>query len=102
MAVQGSSITADGDERSRALQEILSRSYEATSADGRVTVLVAGDERISQASVHDRSAVGGSLSWPATEAVQNGLNEARAATARAMADLPGLNPQLRALLLGGS
>lgn len=93
---------AAGDERSRAIQEILARTYEATSSDGQVTIRVIGDAKVASASVHEQIDPSGTLSRSATEAVQSSLHEARAETARAMADLPGLNPQLRALLLGDS
>ena len=93
-------IFAEGrEDHTRAISEILARTYEATSSDGRVTVCAVGDARVQTAwvEVDDR----GDLTTPATEAVQHSLTEARSATARAMAELPGLNPQLRALLLGG-
>lgn len=88
------------DARSSAIQEILSRTYEATSVDGHVTVRVVGDARVASASVCESVQDDGSLSREATEAVRSSLHAARVETARAMADLPGLNPQLRALLRG--
>ncbi len=90
------------DDQSRAIQEILSRTYEATSSDGHVTVRVIGDAKVSSATICDSVGDDGSLSAAATEAVRSSLHEARVETARAMADLPGLNPQLRALLRGES
>lgn len=87
------------DDRSRAINEILARTYEATSSDGRVTVQAVGEARVQVA--HVDLSDQGNLSVSATEAVQDSLDQARVQTARAMAELPGLNPQLRALLLGG-
>ena len=88
------------DEGSLAIAEILARSYAATSTDGAVTVWAVGDAKVNAASVHDQLDTDGVLSRSATEAVQSSLRLARAQTANAMADLPGLNPQLRALLRG--
>ncbi|EPH07012.1 hypothetical protein HMPREF1531_00057 [Propionibacterium sp. oral taxon 192 str. F0372] len=82
------------------LAEILSRCYEATSRDGTVTVRVDAEGRLLNAEVCNPEDAY-DLSSSATESVQRSLDVARDETARAMADLPGLNPQLRALLMGG-
>lgn len=95
-------IPSSDDAGSRAIQEILARSYVATSTDGQVSVWSIGDAKLSTASVRDQIPSDGSLSAAATEAVQSSLRVARAQTACAMAELPGLNPQLRALLRGES
>ena len=89
------------DDRSRAIAEILSRTYEATSSDGRITVSSLGEAKLHWASVDYAFDERSSLNVAATEAGRASLTMARTQTARAMAELPGLNPQLRALLLGG-
>ncbi|GAA2182175.1 hypothetical protein GCM10009785_20220 [Brooklawnia cerclae] len=92
---------SSADEYAHAIQEILSRTYEATSVDGAVTVMSVGEARVTSASIEAVADPVGELSQSATDAVQRSLRQARAETRRALADLPGLNPQLRALLLGG-
>lgn len=82
------------------LTDIWARDYVATSDDGLISVTAGGDARLREAELHDASADAPRLSSSCTEVVAEVIASSRAATARAMADLPGLNPQLRALLLG--
>lgn len=81
------------------IDEILSRSYVVTSTDGAVTVRVDAEGRMLEADVvgtiGDRD-----LSAPATESVRRSQDLARDETAKALAEVPGIDPQLRSLLLG--
>lgn len=95
-------MNVDGDSRAAeaaAIQEIFARTYTVASVDGQVTVVGDAEARLTAASVAPLSA-SSDLSMAATQASQSCLRQAREQTARAVAELPGLNPQLRAMLLG--
>lgn len=87
------------DEGVDAIDEILSRSYVVTSTDGAVTVRVDAEGRLLDATVIGVTP-GKDLSIPATESVQRSQDLARDETARALAEVPGIDPQLRSLLMG--
>lgn len=89
---------------SHMLSEILARCYRLASADGCFTVIAGGENRLRSVEV-DPAAIHVNvvrLNSSATRTVADCLQQARVETARAMAELPNLNPQLRALLLGGT
>lgn len=96
----GTAVRPHDDSGTRAIQEIFARSHAATSTDGQVTVWALGDATVSSATVREHVNGNHALSRSATEAVQESLRTARAQTAAAIAELPDLNPQLRALLRG--
>ncbi len=95
-----------GDLWSAELTKIIEKTYVVTSSDGLMTVTAGGDEILHQASVNDAESDNSPdtlrISRSATEACQKSLLVARQETAKAMANLPGMNPQLRQLLLGES
>lgn len=81
------------------IDEILSRSYVVTSADGAVQVKVDAQGRVLAADVRP-VASGQDVSASATESVRRSQKLACDETAKALAEAPGIDPQLRALLLG--
>lgn len=89
------------------LSEIFDRVYQVTSADGLVQVSADGQPSLRTVNVAnlDELLIDDSftltLTDSATAAVSQCVGTARSQTARAMAQLPGMDPQLRALLLGG-
>lgn len=85
------------------LQEIVSRTYVATSPDGLVSAAAGGDETLHEVIVGSAAAEDAGayhLSRAATVASRDAVEIARRETAVAMANLPGMNPQLRQLLMG--
>lgn len=84
----------------REMTQILSRRYEASSTDGSVTAVATGDGRLAAVEVTDVSSP--ALSEDSTQAVKDAIAAAHQQTAHALAEMPGLNPQLRRLLLAGS
>lgn len=90
------------------LTQIFARTFTVSSADGLVTVTADGQPSLKYVAVAELDDMlfdpmaRHSLSESSTVAVSQCIATARQATVQAMAQLPGLNPQLRALLLGGS
>jgi len=82
--------------------EILDRSYLATSTDGVAAVSVGGDQRVRSAELV-RTDVSAAMAGAAlTTAVNTALQDARTQTVQAMCALPGLDPQLKALMQDAS
>lgn len=90
------------------LTEIFQRTFTVTSTDGLVTVSADGQPSLRNVTVAELDDLLAdpmarhALSESTTVAVSQCVSTARNMAVEAMAQLPGLNPQLRALLLGGS
>lgn len=91
----------DLDAVSQELAEIVERTYEAGSADGRVVVVAGGDQRLRSVTITGTDHTLPRLTQDLNAAIKDGITRAQRQTVAAMSSVQGLDPSLRQALQEG-